>query len=328
MTKNTLPPKYKDLSKTAPFLAVVHNDKAAVTRALKENNTSFHITQNENGITPLMMAAGLGHKEIVKILCDDILTDLNRTDSNGWTALHHAAFFRQHHVYTYLMYRCADTEIKTPDGKTAFDLLHQSKLSIPQLLEKHPDADENRFYTACNTAESFTHGDWEKTILSDNPAFLNILKSFDSDKNLADEKLVTLATQNDKQNSILWLASQDTETKEKLLFQAVRDGKPQMFKTLLDSEPKIPNSFFKEDILLSGRRRRIDLAMILSMEVQHHKMWEAWSKGHPGLQQIQPRPTPNHEAVEMKKMLDDYLEKNATEADRARQRQLKKMFSR
>ena len=82
--------------------------------------------KNENGMTPLMYAAALGHLEIAEALVDaGAGVDLQDSEG-GSTALHHAAAYNRPAVVRLLMSRAANRTITDYDGMTALERAVQS----------------------------------------------------------------------------------------------------------------------------------------------------------------------------------------------------------
>ena len=75
---------------------------------------------NQQQLTPLMLAASLGKADIVTMLCQQREVLPGRTRSDGWSALHFAAFNkRQECVAALLKEESIDTTSKTSSGWTA-----------------------------------------------------------------------------------------------------------------------------------------------------------------------------------------------------------------
>jgi ankyrin repeat protein len=78
--------------------------------------------KDTGGCTALMLAAGRGSMEVVRLLLAAPGQRLNARDYSGWTALMHAAAFQQRPVVEALLAGGADRDVRTDVGETAEDL--------------------------------------------------------------------------------------------------------------------------------------------------------------------------------------------------------------
>ena len=62
--------------------------------------------ENVEKDTPLHLAAGNGHLELVKFLVVELKCDPNATGYEDWTPLHFAAFYCHFNVLKYLIEEC------------------------------------------------------------------------------------------------------------------------------------------------------------------------------------------------------------------------------
>jgi ankyrin repeat protein len=80
------------------LIAVMQGNVEALTWLVKEKGVSVYAMYPSNGDTVLLQAARSGNLEIVRVLLENIPSEvfwrnsyLNHTDRDGYTALHHAA---------------------------------------------------------------------------------------------------------------------------------------------------------------------------------------------------------------------------------------------
>ena len=76
---------------------------------------------NENGWTPLYIAASYGHDQIVKLLLD-VGVDINKADNDGWTPLITAVYNGHERCVVSLWKAGADIYKETKNGLTALSL--------------------------------------------------------------------------------------------------------------------------------------------------------------------------------------------------------------
>lgn len=89
-------------------------------RALLDQGADMQVTSN-GGMTPLHLAAFLGHRDIVATLVS-AGADVDVRDRFERTPLHHAAFDGHESVVVYLLLHDADPEARSENGHSAFEL--------------------------------------------------------------------------------------------------------------------------------------------------------------------------------------------------------------
>jgi hypothetical protein len=75
-----------------------------------------------DGRTPLMVAAGNGRIEAMRVLLELARVDIDRRDPAGWTALMYAAAAGHADAVRLLLAHGADRTLRDPQGRTAIDL--------------------------------------------------------------------------------------------------------------------------------------------------------------------------------------------------------------
>ncbi|MBD3273212.1 hypothetical protein GF385_02565 [Candidatus Dependentiae bacterium] len=92
--------------------------------------------QNDKGNTPLVTAAWQGHLEIVNLLLDNS-ADVNKQNDKGWTALHHAANKGHLKIVKALVEADADLNATTNKGNTPLKLAtYKEKQQVIEYLKK------------------------------------------------------------------------------------------------------------------------------------------------------------------------------------------------
>lgn len=108
-----------------------------ICKLLLEKIKNVNVKQ-KYGYTALHIAVSMHHTQVVDELITDQRIDLNVQDSGGWTPLHLAAQFRFSDIAQLLLKNSPriDVNIRTFDGKTAFDLAsNENRVDIIKLLK-------------------------------------------------------------------------------------------------------------------------------------------------------------------------------------------------
>ena len=93
--------------------------------------------KDQNGRTPLQLAALKGHKEVAELLIAEG-ADVNAKTNSGWTPLVVAAVRGHKEVVELLIAKGADVNAKRNDGETPLDLaIGRKHPKIANLLRKH-----------------------------------------------------------------------------------------------------------------------------------------------------------------------------------------------
>jgi ankyrin repeat protein len=101
-----------------PLILAAYHSNNEVAKFLIENGSDTNGTSSMG--TPLMAAVVKGNAEIVKILLDK-KADPNIADANGTTALIYATMFKNYDITTQLIKARANPEFKDNRGNSAMD---------------------------------------------------------------------------------------------------------------------------------------------------------------------------------------------------------------
>uniref|UniRef100_A0A3Q3VZF7 Uncharacterized protein n=1 Tax=Mola mola TaxID=94237 RepID=A0A3Q3VZF7_MOLML len=93
-----------------------------VKEILEEDPTQVN-SSNQDGASPLMMAAVSGQLEVVQLMVEKS-ADIDKQDGvHGWTALMQATYHGNKDIVKYLLSQGADVNLRAKNGYTAFDLV-------------------------------------------------------------------------------------------------------------------------------------------------------------------------------------------------------------
>lgn len=107
--------KIEDLRMTKEFQML-----RELQAAFKNDNSLMDRGSNEE--TLLHVAASMGYREVARFLLSKTTISIDDVDSDGWQAIHCAAYWNQLNVVEVLMEHGADIFSKTADDETALDL--------------------------------------------------------------------------------------------------------------------------------------------------------------------------------------------------------------
>jgi len=119
-------------------------EQGNVESVKKHIEEGMNVTMLRNGVTPLMIAASKGHREVAEVLIQAGV-NINERSDEGWTALHKAAFDQQDAgIVELLMQSGVVVEAKNKSGKTALQLAEDKGhrdivLGIKKHLKKRQD---------------------------------------------------------------------------------------------------------------------------------------------------------------------------------------------
>ncbi|XP_047424776.1 ankyrin repeat and SAM domain-containing protein 6-like isoform X2 [Mugil cephalus] len=104
------------------FSALKLGNSQLVKEILEEDPAQVN-SSNQDGASPLMMAAVSGQLEVVQLMVDKN-ADIDKQDAvHGWTALMQATYHGNKDIVKYLLNQGADVNLRAKNGYTAFDLV-------------------------------------------------------------------------------------------------------------------------------------------------------------------------------------------------------------
>ncbi|XP_061569663.1 ankyrin repeat and SAM domain-containing protein 6-like isoform X2 [Cololabis saira] len=104
------------------FNALKLGNSQLVKEILEEDPTQVN-SSNQEGASPLMMAAVSGQIEVVQLMVEKN-ADIDKQDGvHGWTALMQATYHGNKDIVKYLLSQGADVNLRAKNGYTAFDLV-------------------------------------------------------------------------------------------------------------------------------------------------------------------------------------------------------------
>uniref|UniRef100_A0A8P4KQQ0 Ankyrin repeat and sterile alpha motif domain containing 6 n=1 Tax=Dicentrarchus labrax TaxID=13489 RepID=A0A8P4KQQ0_DICLA len=104
------------------FSALKLGNSQLVKEILEEDPTQVN-SSNQEGASPLMMAAVSGQLEVVQLMVEKN-ADIDKQDGvHGWTALMQATYHGNKDIVKYLLSQGADVNLRAKNGYTAFDLV-------------------------------------------------------------------------------------------------------------------------------------------------------------------------------------------------------------
>lgn len=104
------------------FSALKLGNSQLVKEILEEDPTQVN-SSNQEGASPLMMAAVSGQLEVVQLMAEKG-ADVDKQDGvHGWTALMQATYHGNIDIVKYLLSQGADVNLRAKNGYTAFDLV-------------------------------------------------------------------------------------------------------------------------------------------------------------------------------------------------------------
>ncbi|KAK9528013.1 hypothetical protein VZT92_014517 [Zoarces viviparus] len=104
------------------FSALKLGNSQLVKEILEEDPTQVN-SSNQEGASPLMIAAVSGQLEVVQLMVEKN-ADIDKQDGvHGWTALMQATYHGNKDIVKYLLSQGADVNLRAKNGYTAFDLV-------------------------------------------------------------------------------------------------------------------------------------------------------------------------------------------------------------
>jgi ankyrin repeat protein len=138
-----------DKKGATPFWRAAQANDVPAMKLLKERGGDANIATAE-GVTPLMVAAGLGWGanasrtvpdgwiSAVKYLVEELQADVNAHDMYNYTALHGAAYRGDNELVKYLVQKGAKLDVRSKKGQTVTDMAN-GQLVNAHLPMEHPD---------------------------------------------------------------------------------------------------------------------------------------------------------------------------------------------
>jgi len=118
---------------TTAFAGPIHTaaEKGDLAGVQAELDKGADVNKKDNdGMTPLLIAVTLGHKEIVELLIAKG-ADVNVADPFSMTPLHFAAVFGQKEITELLLAECADVDAKSASWGTPLDMAEMIVATSP-----------------------------------------------------------------------------------------------------------------------------------------------------------------------------------------------------
>jgi hypothetical protein len=118
---------------TTAFAGPIHTaaEKGDLAGVQAELDKGADVNKKDNdGMTPLLIAVTLGHKEIVELLIAKG-ADVNVAGPFSMTPLHFAAVFGQKEITELLLAECADVDAKNLDDETPLDMAEMIVATSP-----------------------------------------------------------------------------------------------------------------------------------------------------------------------------------------------------
>nr|XP_061810334.1 ankyrin repeat and SAM domain-containing protein 6-like [Nerophis lumbriciformis] len=104
------------------FSALKLGNSQLVKEILEEDSNQVN-SSNQEGASPLMIAAVSGQLEVVQLMVEK-KADIDKQDGvHGWTALMQATYHGNKDIVKYLLSQGADVNLRAKNGYTAFDLV-------------------------------------------------------------------------------------------------------------------------------------------------------------------------------------------------------------
>ncbi|CAG7558189.1 unnamed protein product [Fusarium equiseti] len=120
---------------TPLHLAISGDYKTIFQNLLDSDKSNINQSDNKYGYVPLIAAATWGQTEMASELIE-LGADLNCTDNDGWSPLHHAIWKRHGQVLSLLLKETVDPNSQNGGGCTAlhFAMTYHNEALIPELL--------------------------------------------------------------------------------------------------------------------------------------------------------------------------------------------------
>uniref|UniRef100_A0A3P9NUT8 NAD(+) ADP-ribosyltransferase n=1 Tax=Poecilia reticulata TaxID=8081 RepID=A0A3P9NUT8_POERE len=119
----TVRPQTDDERKRPDVFSALKLGNSQLVKDILEEDPAQVNSSNQDGASPLMMAAVSGQLEVVQLMVEKKV-DIDKQDSvHGWTALMQATYHGNKDIVKYLLSQGADVSLRAKNGYTAFDLV-------------------------------------------------------------------------------------------------------------------------------------------------------------------------------------------------------------
>ncbi|CAL8293270.1 unnamed protein product [Lota lota] len=119
----TVRPQTDDEKRRPDVFSALKLGNSQLVKEILEDDPAQVNSSNQEGASPLMMAAVSGQLEVVQLMVDKN-ADIDKQDGvHGWTALMQATYHGNKDVVKYLLSQGADVHLRAKNGYTAFDLV-------------------------------------------------------------------------------------------------------------------------------------------------------------------------------------------------------------
>ncbi|XP_013885546.1 ankyrin repeat and SAM domain-containing protein 6 isoform X2 [Austrofundulus limnaeus] len=119
----TVRPQTDDERKRPDVFSALRLGNSQLVKDILEEDPAQVNSSNQEGATPLMMAAVSGQLEVVQLMVEKN-ADVDKQDGvHGWTALMQATYHGNKDIVKYLLGQGADVNLRAKNGYTAFDLV-------------------------------------------------------------------------------------------------------------------------------------------------------------------------------------------------------------
>uniref|UniRef100_A0A8C6MKV7 Ankyrin repeat and sterile alpha motif domain containing 6 n=1 Tax=Nothobranchius furzeri TaxID=105023 RepID=A0A8C6MKV7_NOTFU len=119
----TLRPQTDNERKRPDVFSALKLGNSQLVKDILEEDPAQVNSSNQEGASPLMMAAVSGQIEVVQLMVEKN-ADIDKQDGvHGWTALMQATYHGNKEIVKYLLSQGADVSLRAKNGYTAFDLV-------------------------------------------------------------------------------------------------------------------------------------------------------------------------------------------------------------
>ncbi|XP_067342406.1 ankyrin repeat and SAM domain-containing protein 6-like isoform X2 [Channa argus] len=119
----TIRPQTDDGRKRPDVFSALKFGNSHLVKEILEEDPAQVNSSNQEGASPLMMAAVSGQLEVVQLMVEK-KADIDKQDAvHGWTALMQATYHGNKDIVKYLLSQGADVNLRAKNGYTAFDLV-------------------------------------------------------------------------------------------------------------------------------------------------------------------------------------------------------------